>query len=201
MVAACLCALLVEMLDVPHDPMAADPDGIEAPSRARRVLLLPSPVSDGKGTSRSRLAVRRALLGAVDQAEAMIAAAGTDRSFWHDGIGLFPAGTPLANDEGIKVLGGPRDYPAVRQALARAGYNGETIVVLAPTDAQGNRALSLAGTDQLRRAGMNIDLQEMEMGARSRRLLNQAAPDKGGWNAFFTLLDRSTSRSLTSAAG
>jgi hypothetical protein len=27
----------------------------------------------------------------------------------------------------------PRDYAAVRLALARAGYNGEKIVVLAPT--------------------------------------------------------------------
>jgi peptide/nickel transport system substrate-binding protein len=95
----------------------------------------------------SDVAVRQALLGAVDQAEAMTAVAGTDRAFWHDGVGLFAAGTPFANDAGIEVLGGPRDYPAVRQALARAGYNGEKVVVLAPTDAQGIRALSLAGTD------------------------------------------------------
>jgi peptide/nickel transport system substrate-binding protein len=63
-------------------------------------------------------AVRRALLGAVDQAEAMTAVAGTDHAFWHDGIGLFPAGTPFANDAGIEVVRGPRDYAAVRQALA-----------------------------------------------------------------------------------
>jgi peptide/nickel transport system substrate-binding protein len=136
-------------------------------------------------------AVRRALLGAVDQAEAMTAVAGTDREFWHDGIGLFPTGTPFANDAGIEVLRTPRDYAAVRQALARAGYNGEKIVVLAPTDVQEVRALSLAGTDQLRRAGMNIDLQEMELGANIRRRQNQAPPDKGGWNAFFGFLDRS----------
>jgi peptide/nickel transport system substrate-binding protein len=101
------------------------------------------------------------------------------------------AETPLANDAGIEVLRGPRDYAAVQKALARAGYNGEKIVVLAPTDAQGIRALSLMGTDQLRRAGMNVDLQEMEMGTVVRRWLNQAPPDKGGWNAFFVLSDRS----------
>jgi peptide/nickel transport system substrate-binding protein len=136
-------------------------------------------------------AVRRALLGAVDQAEAMTAVAGANPAFWRDGIGLFGAGTPFANDAGIDVLRGPRDYAAVRQALARAGYNGEKIVVLAPTDAQPIRALSLAGTDQLRRAGMNVDLQEMELATASRRRLNQAAPDKGGWNVFIGLLDRS----------
>ena len=139
----------------------------------------------------NNVAVRRALLGAVDQAEAMTAVAGTDRALWQDGIGLFPAGTPFANDAGIEVLNGPRDYAAVRQALARAGYNGERIVVVAPTDVQPIRALSLAGTDQLRRAGMNVDLQEMEQGASIRRRQNRATPDKGGWNAFFGLVDRS----------
>jgi peptide/nickel transport system substrate-binding protein len=136
-------------------------------------------------------AVRRALLGAVDQGEAMTAVAGSDRAFWHDGIGLFPAGTPFANDAGIEVLRGPRDYTAVRQALARAGYSGETIVVVAPTDVQPIRALALIGTDQLRRAGMNMDLQEMEQAASLRKRQNQAAPDKGGWNAYFGLVDRS----------
>ena len=38
----------------------------------------------------NNVGVRQALLGAVDQAEAMTAVAGTDREFWHDGIGLFP---------------------------------------------------------------------------------------------------------------
>jgi len=139
----------------------------------------------------NNVAVRQALLGVVDQAEAMTAVAGTDRAFWHDGIGLFGAGTPFANDAGIEVIRGPRDYPAVRQALARAGYNGEKIVVLARTDVQAIRALALIGADQLRRAGMNVDFQEMEAAAYVRRRLNQAAPDKGGWSAFFGLQDRS----------
>ena len=139
----------------------------------------------------NNVAVRRALLRAVDQAEAMTAVAGTDRAFWRDGIGLFGPGTPLANDAGIEVLHGPRDYAAVRQELARAGYNGEPIVVLAATDVQPIRALGLAGTDQLRRAGMNVDLQEMEWGTALRRWQSQVAPDKGGWNVLFTLMDRS----------
>ena len=139
----------------------------------------------------NNVAVRRALLGAADQAEAMTAVAGTDRAFWHDGIGLFPAGTPFANDAGIEIVRGPRGDPAVRQALARASYNGEKIVVLARTDVQAIRALALIGADQLRRAGMNVDFQEMEAAAFIRRRLNQAAPDKGGWSAFFGLFDRS----------
>jgi peptide/nickel transport system substrate-binding protein len=136
-------------------------------------------------------AVRRVLLGAVDQAEAMIAVAGIDHALWHDDIGLFATGTQFANSAGVEVLRAPRDYPGVKQALVRAGYKGEQIVVIAPTDAPPIRALTLAGTEQLRRAGMNVDLQEMDFGTIVRRRASQAPPDKGGWNVFFTLIDRS----------
>jgi peptide/nickel transport system substrate-binding protein len=139
-----------------------------------------------------KLEIRRALLGAIDQTEAMTAVAGTDRANWIDGVGLFPTGTPLANEAGTDVIRGPRDYGAVRQALSRAGYNGETIVVIAPADLPAMQALSVVGADQLRRAGMNVDLQEVDAGTALRRRLSQQPADKGGWNVFFYFLDRST---------
>jgi peptide/nickel transport system substrate-binding protein len=45
-------------------------------------------------------AIRRALLGAIDQADVMTAQAGSDRAFWHDRIGLFSPGSPLATEAG-----------------------------------------------------------------------------------------------------
>lgn len=136
-------------------------------------------------------AIRRALLGAIDQAEVMTAIAGTDPANWRDGIGLFGSGTPLANDTGIEVLRSPRDYAAVKQALAKAGYGGERVVVISPTDVTEIREESKIGADQLHRAGLTIDFQEMDFGTVIRRRGNQAPPDKGGWNVFFTLIDRS----------
>ena len=38
---------------------------------------------------------------------------------------------------------------------------------------------------------MNIDLQEMDFGSVVRRRGNQGPPDKGGYNMFCTLIDRS----------
>jgi peptide/nickel transport system substrate-binding protein len=137
------------------------------------------------------LEIRRALLGAIDQAEAMTAVAGEDRASWYDGVGLFSTGTPLANDAGIEVMRRPRDYASVRQQLEHAGYKGEPIVVISPTDLQGMRNLSLIGADQLRRAGIKVDFQEMDFGTVVRRRTSRATPDKGGWNAFFTFIDRS----------
>jgi peptide/nickel transport system substrate-binding protein len=95
-------------------------------------------------------AIRRALLGAIDQAEAISTIAGADHDNWHDGIGLFGAGTPFATDVGIEVLHGPRDYAKVKRALSEAGYNGERIVVIAPTDVHELGNLTRTGAEQLR---------------------------------------------------
>src|SRR5205814_881503 len=134
---------------------------------------------------------RRALLSVVDQAEAMTAVAGVDPANWLGGIGLFSHGTPLANDAGTDILERARDPSAAKKKLAEAGYAGEPIVVIAPTELTGIRALSLIGADQLRRVGFNVDLQEMEFGTVVKRRTSQSPPDKGGWNVFFTMIDRS----------
>ena len=70
-------------------------------------------------------AIRRAVLMAIDQAEFMEAVGGPDKELWRTGVGLFPPGTPMANDAGMEVLNGPRDIGKVKQALAAAGYKGE----------------------------------------------------------------------------
>jgi len=136
-------------------------------------------------------AIRRALLGAVDQAEAIAAIAGSDPDNWRDGIGLFGTGAPFASDVGTEILRSPRNYPAVKQALAAAGYKGEKVMVMAPTDVHELGNLTRTGAEQLRRAGMNVDLQEMDFGSVVRRRSNQGPPDKGGYDMFCTLIDRS----------
>src|SRR5690349_23414971 len=88
-------------------------------------------------------AARRALLSAIDQNEAMIALAGDDPADRYDGVGIFATGTPLANDAGIEVMTRPRDYAAAKKALAEAGYKGEKIVIISPTDVPGIRELSI----------------------------------------------------------
>jgi peptide/nickel transport system substrate-binding protein len=133
--------------------------------------------------------VRRALLGAIDQADAMNAVAGTDRRFWRDKVGLFHYGTPLANDAGIEVLSGPRDYARVKRELADAGYGGERIVVLGTSGTGYIPLLTQVGADTLRRAGMNVDLQLSDYATMARRMLKPDSPDKGGWNVYFSIAE------------
>ena len=135
-----------------------------------------------------KAAVRRALLGAIDQSQIMRALAGTDASAWRDRVGLFSPGSLLANEAGIEVLSSARDYDRVRHDLAVAGYSGERIVVLTVASANFT-AVSEVALDQLRKAGLNIDAQVMDFTTLLRRRANKAPPSKGGWNIFFTFTD------------
>ena len=134
-------------------------------------------------------AVRRALLGAVDQADVMSAVAGTDHAYWRDRIGLFGPSSPLANEAGIEAMSGPRDYDKVKRDLTAAGYRGEPIVVLAVSGISYLVYISQVGADQLRKAGMNVDLQTMDVATMMRRRTSKEPPEKGGWNVYFTILD------------
>ena len=131
-------------------------------------------------------AIRRALLGAVDQADYMAAVAGDDRSAYRTDMGYFPPGTPMASDGGMQALTGKRDLGAVKQALAAAGYRGERIVVMVASDYPTLAALGNVGADMLRRCGMNVDQVTADWGTIVQRRASKAPPDKGGWSVFFT---------------
>jgi peptide/nickel transport system substrate-binding protein len=134
-------------------------------------------------------AIRRALLGAIDQTEAMQAVAGAAPTYWRDGVGLFTPDNPLATRAGTEILTSPRDYARVKRDLADAGYQGERVVVLATAGSGFITPLAQVGADQLRRAGMNVDLQIMDNATLIRRRANKAPVTEGGWNVFFALPD------------
>jgi peptide/nickel transport system substrate-binding protein len=131
-------------------------------------------------------AVRRALLGAVNQADFMQAAAGNDRSLWKDNVGFFASTSPLANTAGVSVLEGKRDMDRVKAELAAAGYKGERAVVMVATDLPVLQALGEVGVDMLTRAGINVDVQSTDWGTVVQRRTSKAPVDKGGWSVFFT---------------
>lgn len=140
-------------------------------------------------------AIRRALLGAVNQADFMTAIAGTDGNWWKDKIGYFPPISPLASDAGMEALTSPRDINKVKQQIIAAGYKGEPIVAMVATDFPALNAMGLVAADMLKRAGFNVNVVETDWGSVVQRRASRNPPDKGGWNVFctnFTGLDEST---------
>ena len=131
-------------------------------------------------------AIRRALLGAIDQNEFMVAVIGDDSSLRKTPSGFFPPSSPMASDKGMAVLTGKRDYEQVRRDLLTAGYRGEKIVFMAPQDVPNQKAMSEVAADMMQRVGMNVDYQAVDWGTIMQRRTSKAAPDHGGWNVFCT---------------
>ena len=131
-------------------------------------------------------AIRRALLGAVEQADYMSAVIGTDPSNFRTGVGYFPPGTPSASEAGLEALKSPRDYDKVKRDLAAAGYKGEKVVLIAAADFPSLNALAQVCNDMLTKAGMNVDYVSTDWGSVVQRRANRNPPDQGGWSVFLT---------------
>ena len=132
-------------------------------------------------------AIRRALLHSITQADFMTAIMGNDRALWSDRIGAFPTSSPLANDEGIEALAGPRSFDRARAALREAGYANGPVTVLHPTDVVNNNALTTVLTDSLRRSGLNAESATSDWGTVLQRRARQDPPSAGGWNALIVV--------------
>jgi peptide/nickel transport system substrate-binding protein len=131
-------------------------------------------------------AIRRALLKAVNQRDFMDAVAGTDPAMSHVPVGIFSPGSPMASDAGLDVFTSARDYDAVKKEVAAAGYKGEKVVLLAPTDFPILKALADVGADAMQKAGLNVDYQAMDWGTVVQRRAKKDPIDKGGWSVFHT---------------
>ena len=110
----------------------------------------------------SNPALRRAVLGAMDQAALMTAVVGDDPAYRLTSVGVFTPDTPMASSPPSNLFGGARDMAKVRDAVKAAGYGGEKVVVLVPTNSTVQRPLGDVMADMLQQAGMNVEYAGME---------------------------------------
>lgn len=130
--------------------------------------------------------IRRALFGAVNQADFMTAVATDDKSMWHVPSGFFCPSTPMASDAGMQVLTGLPDYAKVKADLAAAGYKGEKVVLLAATDFPVLKAMSDVAADMLQKSGLNVDYAATDWGTVNQRRVKKEPVEQGGWSCFCT---------------
>ncbi len=131
-------------------------------------------------------AIRRALLGAINQEDTVTAVVGTDSKLWNVPVGYFAPNSPMASTAGLDAFNGPRDMDKVKRELTAAGYKGERVVLLAATDFPVLKAMSDVAADALKRAGMNVDYVATDWGTVVTRRASKEPVDKGGWSAFCT---------------
>jgi peptide/nickel transport system substrate-binding protein len=130
---------------------------------------------------------RRALLPAIVQSDYMTAIMGSDQAVWRDGVGCFPVASPMASDEGIAAVSGPRSADAAKAALAAAGYGGEPVVFLHATDVVNTNAISIVAIDALQKAGLTVTPATSDWGTVLARRAKKEPPAQGGWNVMVAL--------------
>ncbi|MGT2508533.1 ABC transporter substrate-binding protein [Cupriavidus basilensis] len=79
------------------------------------------------------------------------------------------------------------DLARAKQLLGAAGYKGEKVVVLVPTDVPQLNAEALMAAQTMRSMGMNVDMQNMDWASIGARRAKRDAPEAGGWNMYVTV--------------
>jgi peptide/nickel transport system substrate-binding protein len=131
-------------------------------------------------------ATRRAVLLAISQEDTMLALAGEDPSRRYIPTGIFTPHTAMASDAGLSVFTAKRDYDAAKRALDAAGYKGERVAFMVPTDFPILKAEADVTADALRKMGMNVDYQATDWASVVARRAKRDPLDKGGWSVFCT---------------
>ncbi len=126
--------------------------------------------------------IRRAVLGAVDQTALMTAVVGNDPAYQVTPVGVFAPGTPMADAPPASLFGAPRAMVKVRDAVKAAGYGGEKVVVLVPTNSTVQKPLGDVVADMLQQAGMNVEYAGMDFGSVLQRQQKRQPSDAGGWS-------------------
>ncbi len=127
--------------------------------------------------------VRRAIRDVLVQADYMSAVA--LEGDWRECHAVFPCGLPGV----VEFPPAPRGEPAMqraRAALREAGYNGEPIIHINPTDFAAVTMQGRVTADLMRRLGVNIQLVESDWATTLGRRANRNPPAQGGWNLHNT---------------
>jgi peptide/nickel transport system substrate-binding protein len=114
----------------------------------------------------------------------------SDRSVTQICGAFLVCGTPWASEAGAEALLSklPEDQRIAKgkALLAEAGYKGEPVVILDPTDRVTFHRAALVLAQALRKGGMTVQVDAMDWGTMVQRRGKKDPPGQGGWSAFHT---------------
>jgi peptide/nickel transport system substrate-binding protein len=99
---------------------------------------------------------------------------------------MWPCGTPYESSTANDALRGAPDLDRARAAIREAGYAGERIVVINPTDFPTIGPFGQVTADLFRRLGLNVELVETDWGSVVQRRASREPVERGGWSVFHT---------------
>jgi peptide/nickel transport system substrate-binding protein len=132
----------------------------------------------------SDVRARQALALLVNQADYLSAAAG-DRANWKECHAFMVCGSPMGSEDGMEAYR-RANLDRAKELLRAAGYAGEPIVVLHPTDNAILGAVTEVTMNQLRLIGVNVRAEASDLATAFARRARREPPLAGGWHIFHT---------------
>ena len=129
----------------------------------------------------NNVAIRRAVMMAVNQTDYMNAITGADQTAFNTCAAVLPCGTRYGRELGKAAM--PADLGKARAALKAAGYAGEKVIVINPTDFVTIGPMGDVTYDLLKQMGMNVEIIQTDWGSVTQR---RAMKDPGAWNILHT---------------
>jgi peptide/nickel transport system substrate-binding protein len=127
---------------------------------------------------------RRAVQLIVDQEMYLRAIVG-DPKLFQTCPSMFVCDTPFANEAGSERVM-TQDFEKAKALLAEAGYKGEKVVLMHPTDLASLSSATQVTAQLLRQAGINLEVQAMDWSTLTSRRAETKSIADGGWNIFHT---------------
>ena len=128
--------------------------------------------------------MRRAMLHAVNQNDYMIPVTGGEKDAYRICHSLFPCGTAYGEASSPDPMSEESDLGKARALIAEAGYSGEKIVIINPTDFPSISPFGQVTYDTMRKLGLNVELVETDWGSVLARRGNRGPVAQGGWSVF-----------------
>ena len=132
----------------------------------------------------NNVAVRRAVIMGVNQADYMASVTGGDAAAYATCKSMFPCGSHYGQEVGAEAMQG--DVAKAKAMLQASGYNGEKVVLLNPTDLTTVGPLGDVTHDLLLKMGMNVEMVATDWGTVVQRRVSREPVEKGGWSILHT---------------
>jgi peptide/nickel transport system substrate-binding protein len=129
---------------------------------------------------------RQALLYLVNQDEYLAACGFPEKYRVKRTAAYFMAGSPNATNAGGEAVLGGQNLAKAKQLFQEAGYKGEKVVVLVPSDPPVQAAAAMVTVQNLKKIGINVDAQAMDWSTLLARRAKKDPVDQGGWSIFHT---------------
>ncbi|MES0070339.1 ABC transporter substrate-binding protein [Mesorhizobium sp. M0074] len=128
---------------------------------------------------------RQAVLHLVDQ-DSFLQVISSNQRYTNTVTSFFGSGNQISNDENIGWFKKGGDPERARQLFNEAGYAGEKVVILQPTDWTEVSNTSQLLANALHKIGVNAELAPSDWGGLVARRSNKGLIEDGGWSIFIT---------------